>query len=146
MTNNEGHLVFSHQLAVRTDDINEANHLDANRIFVLVRNVRALFFKANGSAEADCFGCAMFILEQSAQYKGQAYFDDTLNFEVFLEAIKGVTVLLRFRVTNQNGDLIANVYNTLGCYDLSQRKLVHASPAMRDFFMRDDLVISIVKT
>lgn len=134
MTESEKRLVFRHQQTVRIDDINAADHLDANRIFVLVCNVRALFFEACGHAEANCFGYAMFMLEQSAQYKGQAYFNDMLQFEVYLEDIKGVTMMLHFRVTNQHGALVANVFNTLGCFDIEKQKLVHVPSSMRDFF------------
>lgn len=117
--------LFIHELTVRVTDLNFADHLAHDSVISLLHEARAQFFKANNLSELDVDGAGIIMADIAANYRGEAFFGQTLRVEISLGDFSSKGCDIFYRVTCKDNDtLIAIAKTGIVFMDYATRKLV----------------------
>ena len=117
--------LFTHELTVRVTDLNFADHLAHDSVISLLHEARAQFFKANNLSELDVDGAGIIMADLAANYRGEAFFGQTLSVEISLGDFSSKGCDIFYRVSCKDNDtLIAIAKTGIVFMDYSTRKLV----------------------
>lgn len=113
---------FKIDVPVRIYDINYGGHLGHAELIKILHQARLKYFKHHSLNEADLNGTGVIVKELHVEYKGEAFFDDTLNISIYLEPGKASCNFV-FDVTKNNSQPVAFVRETILFMNYSTRKL-----------------------
>ncbi|MEX0812781.1 MAG: thioesterase family protein [Chitinophagales bacterium] len=124
--------LFSTEMEVRANDINYAGHLGNVQIIGLLDEARVRFFRWLGYDEADVEGSSSIMGDMSCQFKGEAFWGDTLIVEVTITAFFSKAYRVVYRIRHADSDKeVANAFCTLVTFDYKSRKVVPVPEAFK---------------
>ena len=74
--------VFSTEVPIYITHINKAQHLDNAALIALLSEARVRFFRSLGYDELDVDGVGIVVADMALQYKSEAFYGETLAFEM----------------------------------------------------------------
>jgi len=114
---------YSIELPIYYAHINEGGHLDNVQLLNLVAEARTRFFAWFGHSPTDVEGHAFFVGDQGVQYKGEAFYGQTLRIEMTPDDLAAKGLDLVYRVSDAaDGREIALGKIGLVCVDLASRR------------------------
>lgn len=93
--------IFQTEVPIYISHINYGNHLDNAALLTLVSEARMRFFKHLGFSEGDIEGTGIIVADAAIQYRAEAFYGETLIFEMTVSDIARVGCDLVYRVTKQ---------------------------------------------
>ena len=93
--------IFQTEVPIYISHINYGNHLDNAALLTLVSEARMRFFKHLGFTEGDIEGTGIIVADAAIQYRAEAFYGETLIFEMTVSDIARVGCDLVYRVTKQ---------------------------------------------
>jgi acyl-CoA thioester hydrolase len=93
--------IFQTEVPIYISHINYGNHLDNAALLTLVSEARMRFFKHLGFSEGDIDGAGIIVADAAIQYRAEAFYGETLIFEMTVSDIARVGCDLVYRVTKQ---------------------------------------------
>ena len=110
--------LFTHEIAVRIDDINYGGHLGHDRLVSLLHDARVSFFHSFGADELDTDGFPLMIVELAVSYRGEGFIGHRLKIEIAAGEVASRRADLVYRVTEGDDErLIAFARTRLVFYD-----------------------------
>jgi len=127
---------FETELTVRITDINYGNHVGNDEFASLIHEARVRFLKNYGFSEKDINGKIMFISDFAVSYKSQAFYGDTLKFEVSAGDFNKHGCDLFFRATQTKDNTLVLLAKTgIVFFDLIKNKVATTPKAFSDLFL-----------
>lgn len=126
---------FKTQIPLTINFVNYGNHMGNDAVATLCHEGRLRFLKSLGYTELDCFGKSLIQADAAYVYRGEAFYGDILDVEIFVEDINeyGYDLLYKFSCEDR---IIAYAKNGLVFFDYGTRKISKAPGAFTDFFSK----------
>ena len=93
--------LFQTDIPIYISHINYGNHLDNAALLTLVSEARMRFFKHLGFSEGDIEGVGIIVADAAIQYRAEAFYGETLVFDMTVSDVGRVGCDLLYRVTKQ---------------------------------------------
>lgn len=93
--------LFQTAIPILISHINYGNHLDNAALITLVSEARMRFFTHLGFSEGDIEGAGILVADAAIQYRAEAFYGETLVFDMTVSDIARVGCDLLYRVTKQ---------------------------------------------
>jgi acyl-CoA thioester hydrolase len=118
--------LFSTEITLRITDINYGGHLGNDAMLSLIQEARLQFLKNYGFAENDVDGNGIIMADAVIIYKSQAYYGDTLRFDISVDDIGKRACDLIYKISNfSSGREIARAKTRIAFFDYRQNKTVN---------------------
>ncbi len=122
-------------IPVRITDINYGGHVGNDAVLSIIHEARMLLLAAHGYTELNAAGTSLIMADVMIAYRGEAFYGDTLQVELFAEELTTLTFDLLYRITSiRNGELkeIAHAKTCMVCFNYDTRKKVPMTDALRN--------------
>jgi len=119
-------LLTSVSVAVRITDINYGNHVGNNAIVEIIHEARVQFLQKHNFTELNIAGTALIMSELLVEYKGESFYNDVLEINIYSGEISRVGFELFYKISakrNEQEILIALAKTGMVCYDYKIRKV-----------------------
>lgn len=117
--------LFSHELSVRTYDVNKGGHLGHDRLISLLHEAREHFFFALGFTELDVGGVGIVVADLMVQYLGEVFMAQRLNVSIALAGKAKKSLDMYYRVDCiDTGAQIALAKTAIVFFDYGPRQAV----------------------
>jgi len=114
---------FRTEVPIYVQHINYGQHLDNAALLALLNEVRARYFRALGFADERVDGLAHVIADSAVQYRAEAFYGDTLVFELAATDFNKYGCDLLFRAASKlHGGEIARGKLGIVFVDSAQRR------------------------
>lgn len=126
--------VFNTEYDVLYTDVNNANHLGADRVLPIAMEAQLRFIKYLGYDNAIAFEDAGLIMAHAeTAYLSEADYADRLHIELGLGEFTGKSFDLVYRISNQTkqGIETARVATTLLFFDYSEKRVINVPEDFR---------------
>jgi acyl-CoA thioester hydrolase len=120
------HFPFTATLPVRIGDINYGGHLGNDAVLSLLHEARMQFLNSLGYTEMNLAGVSLIMSDAAIEFKGEAFYGDTLIAAVSVMDIKKIAFDIVYKLEKKSGTAsVAIVYAKTGmvCYDYQQKKI-----------------------
>lgn len=115
---------FSTEIPIYINHINYGNHLDNSALISLVSEARVRFFKAFGYTELNVEGLGIVVADAALQYKSEAFYGETLLFEMAADDFNKYGCDLVWRISDKaSGREVARGKTGIMFFDYSERKV-----------------------
>ncbi|MEH0861709.1 thioesterase family protein [Halobacteriovorax sp. DPLXC-1] len=123
------------QIELTVNFINYGNHMGNDAVATLCHEGRLRFLKSIGHTELDCFGKSLIQADAAYMYRGEAFYGDLLEVEMYVEDINeyGYDLLYKFSCGSKT---IAFAKNGIVFFDYETRKLSKAPQEFLDHFKK----------
>ena len=126
--------LFSTEITLRITDINNGGHLGNDAMLSLIQEARLQFLKNYGFAENNVDGYGIIMADAVIIYKSQAYYGDTLRFEISVDDIGKRACDLIYKISEtRSGKEIARAKTRIAFFDYQQNKTV----VIPDIFLKN---------
>lgn len=115
--------MFTCKIPVRIGDVNYGGHVGNDAILSIMQNARLMFFKSLGYTELDLEGNGTIMADVSVVYKGEAFYEDTLEILVQPNDFHKYGFDLVYKILNQDGKNIALAKTGIICFDYNTKKI-----------------------
>lgn len=123
---------FTHEIVVRTTDLNYGGHLGNDRLLALVHEARVAFLAAHGWTELDCGGVSLIMADAAVVYRAEAFAGDRLLIAMAAGEPGATGFRLFARVTRPADSAeVALVETGMVCFDYRARRPVALPDAVR---------------
>ena len=116
--------LFSTTIDVRITDLNYGNHLANDSLLSIIHETRVRFLKHYDYTELDIEGIGIMMADVVIIYKSQSYYGDTLKIEVGIEELSKKSCDLFYRVTKDEGKIVALCKTAIVFFDYQTQKPV----------------------
>lgn len=117
--------LFSTEITLRITDINYGGHLGNDAMLSLIQEARLRFLKNFGYAENNIEGFGIIMADAVIIYKSQAYYGDTLRFEISVDDIAKRACDLIYKISRTlSGKEIARAKTRIAFFDYQQNQTV----------------------
>ena len=119
-------LLTSVSVAVRITDINYGNHVGNKAIVEIIHEARVQFLQKHNFTELNIAGTALIMSELLVEYKGESFYNDVLEINIYSGEISRVGFELFYKISakrNEQEILIALAKTGMVCYDYKIRKV-----------------------
>lgn len=126
---------FRTKIELTVNFINYGNHMGNDAVATLCHEGRLRFLKSIGHTELDCFGKSLIQADAAYMYRGEAFYGDTLDVELYVEDINdyGYDLLYKFSCKDK---VIAYAKNGIVFFDYEERKISKAPQEFIDHFKK----------
>lgn len=122
-------VLFTHDLRVRTYDINKGGHLGHDRLVSLLHEAREHFFFKLGFKELDIDGVGIVVADLMVQYLGEAFMAQRLEIDIAISGVGRKSVDMYYRVKCiDSGELVALAKTAIVFFDYGPRTAVEVPP------------------
>jgi acyl-CoA thioester hydrolase len=114
-------------IPVRITDINYGGHVGNDAVLSIIHEARMLMLAAHGYTELNAAGTSLIMADVMIAYRGEAFYGDVLQVEIFAEELTTITFDLLYRITTiRNGERkeIAHAKTCMVCFNYDTRKKV----------------------
>lgn len=121
-------------IPVRITDINYGGHVGNDAVLSIIHEARMLMLAAHGYTELNAAGTSLIMADVMIAYRGEAFYGDVLQVEIFAEELTTLTFDLLYRITTiRNGERkeIAHAKTCMVCFNYDTRKKVPMTDALR---------------
>lgn len=126
--------LHSADIPVRITDINYGSHVGNDAILGIIHEARMLMLAAHGYTELNAAGTSLIMADVMIAYRGESFYGDTLQVEIFAEELTMLTFDLLYRITTtRNGERkeIAHAKTCMVCFNYETRKKVAMTDELR---------------
>lgn len=129
---------FATDVRLRVSDINYGGHMDNNAILSLVHEARVRFLESHGFTELDVDGVGIIMVDAVIQYKSEAFYGQTLTFQVAVDGLTRIGCDIFYRVTDRDtGIEVARAKTGIAFLDYATRKPKRMPEKFRKRFATD---------
>jgi acyl-CoA thioesterase FadM len=123
---------FTFEISVRTTDLNYGGHLGNDKLLSLIHEARVAFLASHGFTEIDCAGVSLIMGDVIIVYRGEAFANDRLRFEVAASEPSRSGFRLFYRISCLPGKApIALAENGMVCFNYETHRLELLPEALR---------------
>ena len=115
-------VLFETEIPVRITDLNYGNHLGNDSLVSILHEARMHFLNNIDASELDFFGVSLIMSDLAVEYKGEAFYGDTLNIKMEVGSVHKVGFDLFYEFHNKE-KLLARAKTGMICFDYSKRKV-----------------------
>jgi acyl-CoA thioesterase FadM len=116
--------LFTATIPVRIGDINYGAHLGHDAVLSIVHEARMQMLRAWGWDELKAGGVALIMADVMIAYKGEAFYGDVLNVNIYADEIMPKSFDLLYEVSLEaTAKAVAHAKTGMACYDYSNRKI-----------------------
>ncbi len=131
--------IYATDVRLRVSDINYGGHMDNNAVLSLVHEARVRFLESYGFSELDVDGVGIIMVDAVIQYKSEAFYGQTLTFEVAVDGISRIGCDVLYRITDRDtGREVARAKTGIAFLDYATRKPKRMPEGFRSLFATDD--------
>jgi acyl-CoA thioester hydrolase len=113
-------------LDVRVGDLNYGDHVGNDRYLLYAHEIRMRYLTKIKQTEKNFFGESIIMNDSACQYRGEAFFGDQLNYQLWAEDYQSFGLDLIYRIYHiERGD-IAYIKTGIVFYDYKKKKLTPA--------------------
>ena len=116
--------LYTLSVPVRIGDLNYGNHVGNDAILSIIHEARVQMLKQHGYTELSAGGVGLIMSDSAIVYKGEGFYGDIFDIEIYVDDITTVSFDLLYRITTQ-GDKkpIAHAKTGMVCFDYDVRKV-----------------------
>jgi acyl-CoA thioester hydrolase len=116
---------FTTEIPVRITDLNYGGHLGNDALLGLLHEARVHFLRSLGlDSDYDPVSkLGLIMVDVAIEYKGEAFYGDTLRFDMAATDANKYGFDVLYHVHNQAGKEIARAKTGMLCFDYNVRKL-----------------------
>ena len=127
--------IYATDIRLRVSDINYGGHMDNNAVLSLVHEARVRFLESHGYSELDVDGVGIIMVDAVIQYKSEAFYGQTLPFEVAVCGIGRIGCDVFYRITDrETGAEVARAKTGIAFLDYATRKPKRMPEGFRSLF------------
>ena len=131
--------IYATDIRLRVSDINYGGHMDNNAVLSLIHEARVRFLESYGFSELDVDGVGIIMVDAVIQYKSEAFYGQTLTFEVAVDGISRIGCDVLYRITDRDtGRDVARAKTGIAFLDYATRKPKRMPERFRSLFATDD--------
>ena len=124
--------MFSTEVPIYIGHINHGHHLDNAALLMLVSETRVRFFRALDYTELDVEGAGIIVADAAVQYKSEAFYGETLVFEMTPAEFNNYGCDLVWRARDKtSGREVARGKNGIVFFDYQAKRPVTIPAAFR---------------
>ncbi len=131
--------LFTTKISIRIGDINYGGHTGNDAILSIIHEARMQMLAANGFTELNAGGNSLIMADVMIAYKGESFYGEILNVDIFANDINPKSFSLMYRITTHRADTIIEVAHAktgLVCFNYTIRKIVLMTDTLNDFLSR----------
>ncbi|NJN47250.1 MAG: thioesterase [Candidatus Competibacteraceae bacterium] len=135
---------FATEIPLRVTDINYAGHLGNDNLVSLLQEARSRFMASRGldPAGMDVFGVGLIIADSAVIYKSEAFYGETLRFEVVAANFNPYGCDFVYRISdNASQREVARAKTGLVCFDYQARRVCHVPKQFRALFEQGSVIV-----
>ena len=110
-------------IPVRITDINYGNHVGNDAIVSIMHEARMLWLTAGDYSELAVGGASLIMADLAVEYKNESFYGDVLTVKVCADNISTVSFEIYYKLTTEDGKLIALGKSGMVCFDYDVRKV-----------------------
>ena len=113
-------------IPVRITDINYGNHLGNDAVLSIIHEARMQMLNNLGFTELNAGGNSLIMGDVMIAFRGEAFYGDVLNIEIFTDEIAERSFDLLYQITTQRKEAtieIAHAKTGMVCFDYNTRKV-----------------------
>ncbi len=117
---------FSVSLPIRICDINYGGHLGNDAVLSLIHEARMQFLAQLGYTEMNLAGAALIMSDVAIEFKGEAFYGETLVASVALTNISKISVDIFYKLEKASGSknkMVALAKTGMVCFNYQQKKI-----------------------
>ena len=114
--------LFSTEIPVRITDLNYGNHLGNDSLLSILHESRVRFLASFGYTEGNIEGIRIMMADVVIIYKSQGHYGDLLSVEIAVDDLSKKSCDFYYRVTNHNGQIVANCKTAIVFFDYHTQK------------------------
>ena len=115
--------IYATDIRLRVADINYGGHMDNNAVLSLVHEARVRFLDHHGFTELDVDGVGIIMVDAVIQYRSEAFYGQTLTFQVAVDGLSRIGCDIFYRVTDSaSGREVARAKTGIAFLDYATRK------------------------
>lgn len=115
---------FEIDISVRISDVNYGGHLGHAELIKITHQARLKFLLTNSLRENNIGGAGIIVKNLSVDYKGEAFFDETLNISIRIEEIGKVSCVFIYEIIKNSEKPVAVVRETIVFMNYEKRRPV----------------------
>lgn len=118
--------VFTCFVPVRISDINYGNHLGNDSVLSIIHEARMQYLAQWKYTELNAGGNSLIMADVMIAYKGEAFYGEVLNIQIFVENVTDYSFDLLYRIStirNNREQDIAQAKTGMVCFDYHTRKI-----------------------
>lgn len=129
---------YATDVRLRVSDINYGGHMDNNAVLSLVHEARVRFLENHGFTEMDVDGVGIIMVDAVIQYKSEAFYGQTLTFQVAVDGMTRIGCDIYYRITDRaTGREVARAKTGIAFLDYATRKPKRVPEGFRNLFEPD---------
>lgn len=128
-------------IPVRITDINYGNHMGNDSVLSVAHEARMQLLASWGYTELDAGGNSMIMADVMIAYRGEAYYGDTLQVQLYAGEVGDRSFELLYRITTErNGRImdIAHIKTGMACFNYESRKIAPMTGDLKRKLLRMD--------
>ena len=132
--------LFKATIAVRIGDVNYGGHVGNDAVLSIIHEARMQLLSSFGVSEMDAGGAGLIMADVMIAYKGESFYKDVLEVDVYATEFMPVSFDLLYRVTTmRNGELtdIAHAKTGMVCFDYEARKVTSLPEVLKSILESD---------
>ena len=131
--------MYATDIRLRVADINYGGHMDNNAVLSLVHEARVRFLESHGYSELDVDGVGVIMVDAVIQYKSEAFYGQTLTFEVAVDGMSRIGCDIFYRITDRDsGREVARAKTGIAFLDYDTRKPKRMPEGFRSLFAAEE--------
>ena len=125
---------FSTSIPIRITDLNYGGHVGNDTILTLAHEARMQFLHQYGYTEMELGGASMIMSDAAIEFKSELFYGQSVTIEVAVDDLSRVGFSLYYRMTREDGSIVALVKTGMACYSYAQKKVVSLPDEVRRKF------------
>jgi len=128
--------LFTATISVRISDINYGNHVGNDAILSIIHEARMQMLGSVGFTELDAAGNAMIMADVMIAFKGESFYGNVLQVDIYADEITAYSFDLLYRITTTRNNAIIDIAHAktgMVCFDYKERKVVNMNASLENF-------------
>ncbi|MCB9046200.1 MAG: acyl-CoA thioesterase [Chitinophagales bacterium] len=126
--------LFQTTIPIRIGDVNYGGHVGNDAILSIVHEARVQMLAHFDCTEMDAGGVGLIMADVMIAYKGESFYKDVLEVEIYAVELSAVSFDLLYRIKTTRNDEkteIAHAKTGMVCFDYSARKVTNLPAALK---------------
>lgn len=128
--------LFTARIPIRVGDLNYGAHVGNDAILSIIHEARMQWLASGGHSEMKAAGNSMIMADVMIAYRGESFYGDVLQVDIYAEELTGVAFDLLYYITTQRGaevKEIAHAKTGMACFSYETRKTTPMTDELRAF-------------
>lgn len=130
--------LFTTTIPVRVGDLNYGNHVGNDSVLSIIHEARMQFLRRHGCTELNAGGVGLIMADVMIAYKGESFYGDILDVELFADEITRHSFDLMYRITTQRAGVslpVAQAKTGMVCFDYVSREVANMTDELRELLL-----------